>query len=187
MNNKDNGLLSTLVPWYNRNTHLINQMRNWTISVLFMGKLSITFTLSVKSNIDVPCMTIQKFHCLCILFSRSLFYFQLIRQKTTSQEEKRCQEQINIIYPDVAWHEIDEGNIATFLWITQKPGVLLSIVAMYFSVEACIRQDYLQTWKCLRDKCPRIHRNQALPWEDISALKYTPFQVNIFKYTIYYF
>lgn len=139
MNNKDNGLLSTLVPWYNRNTHLINQMRNWTISVLFMGKLSITFTLSVKSNIDVPCTTIQKFHCLCIPFSRSLFYFQLIRQKTTSQEEKRCQEQINIIYPDVAWHEIDEGNIATFLWITQKPGVLLSIVAMYFSVEACIR------------------------------------------------
>lgn len=113
--------------------------------------------------------------------------FPIDKTKTTSQEEKRCQEQINIIYPDVAWHEIDEGNIATFLWITQKPGVLLSIVAMYFSVEACIRQDYLQTWKCLRNKCPRIHRNQALPWEDISALKYTPFQVNIFKYTIYYF
>lgn len=139
MNNKDNGLLSTLVPRYNRNTHLINQMRNWTISVLFMGKLSITFTLSVKSNIDVPCTTIQKFHCLCILFLSVPLLFPIDKTKTTSQEEKRCQEQINIIYPDVAWHEIDEGNIATFLWITQKPGVLLSIVAMYFSVEACIR------------------------------------------------
>lgn len=46
--------------------------------------------------------------------------FPIDKTETASQEEMRCQEQINFTYPDIARHEIEEGNAATFFMDSEK-------------------------------------------------------------------
>lgn len=99
---------------------------------MFVGNYRYLFTLSMKSNIDVPCMTIQKFHCLCIWFSRFLFYFQLIRQKRHHKKKGGVKSKLTshiLILRDM---KLMKEMQRPFLWIAKKPGALLKLVRCSF-------------------------------------------------------
>lgn len=88
MNNKDNGLLSTLVPRYNRNTHFNKSNEKLTHISFVYGETIDNFYIVCEEQHRCSVHDNSEISLPLYSFLWSLFYFQLIRQKRHRKKKR---------------------------------------------------------------------------------------------------